>query len=69
MHAVRSGIQHIGDWSSDTDVFVLLMRYCHILHCEGLKELWIKAVVGDSTRYIPVHIPAPRIGQELCYLL
>ena len=45
------------------------MHYWSILHSEGLKELWIRAGVGDSTRYIPVHILAPRIGQELCCLL
>ena len=69
MHAVKSGIQCIVVLSSDTDVFVLLMHYWDILHCEGLRELWIRAGVGDSTRYIPVHILAPRIGKELCYLL
>ena len=66
MHAARSGIVAL---SGDTDVFVLLMHYWDILHSEGLKELWIRAGVGDSVRYIPVHILAPRIGQELCYLL
>ena len=69
MHAVRSGIQRIVALSGDTDVFVLLMHYWGILHSEGLKELWVRAGVGDTTRYIPVHILAPRIGQELCYLL
>ena len=68
MHAVRSGVQRIVALSGDTDVFVLLMLYWGILHSEGLKEFWIRACVGD-TRYIPVHILAPRIGQELCYLL
>lgn len=69
MHAVRSGIQRIVVLSGDTDVFVLLMHYWDILHSEGLRELWIRAGVGDSTRYIPVHILAPKIGKELCYLL
>lgn len=69
MHAVRHGIKCIVVLSGDTDVFVLLMHYWDILHSEGLSELWIRAGVGDSTRYIPVHILAPRIGQELCRLL
>ena len=34
-----------------------------------VQDLWVRAGVGDTTRYIPVHILAPRIGQELCYLL
>jgi len=69
MHAVRSGIQRIVVLSSDTDVFVLLMHYWDILQSKGLRELWIRAGVGDSTRYIPIHILAPRIGKEVCYLL
>ena len=68
MHAVRSGIQRIVALSGDTDVFVLHRHYWGILHSEGLKELWVRAGVGD-TRYIPVDILAPRIGQELSSLL
>ena len=48
---------------------VLLIHYWDILHSEGLHELWIRAGVGNSTRYIPIHILAPRIGKEFCYLL
>ena len=68
MHAVRTGIQRIVALSGDTDVYVLLMHYWGILHSEGLIELWVRAGVGD-TKYIPVHILAPRIEQELCYML
>jgi hypothetical protein len=45
------------------------MHYRDILHSEGLRELWIRACVGDSKRYFPVHILAPRNGKELWYLL
>jgi hypothetical protein len=45
------------------------MHYWDIFHSEGLRELWIRAGVGDSKIYIPVHILAPRIGKELWYLL
>jgi hypothetical protein len=69
MHAVRSGSQRIVVLIGDTDVRVLLMHYWDILHSEGLRELWIRAGVGDSKRYIPVHILAPRIGKVLWYLL
>ena len=69
MHAVRSGIQRIVALSGDTDVFVLFMHYWGILHSEGLKELWVRAGVGDTTRYIPVHILATRIDKNfaICY--
>jgi len=69
LHSVRSGMQHIVVLSGDTHVFVLLVHYWDILSSEGLRELWIRAGVGGSTRYIPVHILAPRIGKELRYLL
>ena len=69
MHAVRSGIERILVLSGDTDVFVLLMFYWSSLHSEGLKELWIRAGVANSTRYIPVHTLAPRVGTGLCCLL
>ena len=69
LHSVRSRMQRIVVLSGDTGVFVLLVHYWDILSSEGLRELWIRAGVGDSTRYIPVHILAPRIGKELCYLL
>jgi hypothetical protein len=47
MHAVKSGSQRIV-FFGDTDVFVLLIYYWDILHSEGLRELWIRAGVGDS---------------------
>jgi hypothetical protein len=64
MHAVRSGSQRIVVLFGDTNVFVLLMHYWDILHSEGLRELWIRACVSDSKRYIPVHILAPKNGKE-----
>ena len=69
MHSVKSEIQRIVVLSGDADVFVFLMHYWDNLHSEGLRGIWIRAGVGDSTRYIPVHMLAPRIGKELCYLL
>ena len=69
MHAVRWEVERIVVLFADTDVFILLRHYWGIYHREGLRELWIRAGVKDSTRYSPVHILAPRIGKELCYLL
>jgi hypothetical protein len=69
MRAVRSDSQRIVVLFGDTDVCVLFMHYWDILHSEGLRELWIRACVGDSKRYLPVHIRAPRVGKGLWYLL
>ena len=69
MHAVKSGTERIVVLSSDTDVFVLLMHYWQLLHSSGLLELWLRAGVGDTTRYIPVHTIASRVGKDLCCVL
>ena len=34
-----------------------------------LNELWVKAGVGDSTRFIPLHTLAIRLWQDLCQVL
>ena len=54
--------------SSDTDVLVLLLYYWNIFNRNGLKELWVRAGVGDTTRYLPVHTLADKIG-SLCSVL
>ena len=69
MHAVKQGKNRIIVLSSDTDVFILLMFYWSELNANGLEELLVKAGVGDSTRYIPIHILSKRIGRSLCQVL
>ena len=36
---------------------------------KGLKELWVRAGVGDTTRYIPLHTLYEWQGSELCKVL
>ena len=36
---------------------------------ENLKELWVRAGVGDSTRYVPLHTLYDRLGSNLCSVL
>ena len=69
MHAVKNGARRIIVLSSDTDVFVLLMHYWNVLHSNGLSEMWLRASVGDSTRYIPIHTLASRVKEKLCHVL
>ena len=35
----------------------------------GLAELWFKGGVGDSTRYVPLHILYMRLGGQFCLIL
>ena len=46
-----------------------MLYYWNYLQSAGLQELWIKAGVGDTTRFIPIHTVALRIGKELCQVL
>ena len=70
MHTItHSSITRIVVLSSDTDVFILMLYYWDELHSHGLDELWVKAGVGESTRFLPLHILVPRMGQELCRVL
>ena len=38
--------------TSDTDVIVALLYHMPAYQQKGLKELWVRAGVGDTTRYI-----------------
>jgi len=71
MHAVTHGISRIIVLSADTDVFVLMVFYWNVLHSHGLSELWVKDGVGDSTRFIPLHVLAlaAQMGENLCQVL
>ena len=69
MHAVTHGISRIIVLSADTDVFVLMVFYWNVLHSHGLSELWVKAGAGDSTRFIPIHVLAAQIGENVCQFL
>ncbi|KAG1696934.1 Alpha-N-acetylgalactosaminidase [Nymphon striatum] len=69
LHAVQHGMRRIVVLSSDTDVSILLIYYWATFLSNGLQELWVKAGVGDSTRFIPIHTLASRLGSALCHVL
>ena len=55
--------------SNDTDVIVALLFYVPIFLQEGLKELWVRAGRGTTTRFVPLHILHARLGPDLCTVL
>ena len=65
MHATRTGAKRLVILSGDTDVMVLALFSNSDLETNGLSELWMHVGVGDSTRYIPLHVIAEK-KQELC---
>ena len=42
-------------------MLVALLHHMETLKRHGLKELWMKAGVGDTTRFIPVHTLAAKL--------
>jgi len=55
LDATNYGAKQVVLLSNDTDVVVLGLHYWSILKAHGLKELWIKAGLGMTARYIPLH--------------
>src|SRR6267154_477406 len=67
--AVKQGNTRLVILSGDTDVVVPSLYYWFQLHECGLQELWQKAGVDNTTRYMPIHKLASSHGQELCSVL
>ena len=65
-NAAQNGIKRSVVVSNDTDVLVLLMNYWATFKEIGLEELWMRGGAGDTTRYIPVHSLAEKVGPEIC---
>jgi len=55
--------------SNDTDVIVALFHQMPVFLQFGIEELWVRAGIGDSTRYVPLHTLSKRLGQRLCAVL
>ena len=68
MYATRTGAKRLVILSCDTDVMVLALFFNSDLETNGLSELWMRAGVGDSVWYIPLHMIAEK-KQELCTVL
>ena len=62
LHSVTGGATRIVVLFNDTDVLVLLLHFWAALRAHGLQELWMRAGVAKSTRYLPVHVLAHRLG-------
>ena len=67
--AIKNESKRIVVLSNDTDVFALLLHYSHSFFALGMTELWVKYVMGESSRYIPIHIMANKIGPIECSVL
>ena len=55
--------------TSDTDVIVALLYHMPVFLGKGLEELWVRAGVGETTRYVPLHTMYTKLGHDLCRVL
>ena len=69
LHSVNGGASRVILLSNDTDVVVLGLHYWSLLKGHGLKELWIRADVGNSTRHIPLHTLVEKMDPEICKVI
>ena len=68
IHATQAEAKRLVILSGDTDVMVLALYISTDLKTNDLSELWICAGVGDSTRYISLHLIF-EMNPELCSVL
>ena len=68
IHVTQTGAKRLVILSSDTDFMVLALYFNTDLKTNSLSGLWMCAGVGDSTRYIPLHLIFER-KPELCSVL
>ena len=54
--------------SNDTDVTIVTLYYWSILQSIGHQDCWVKFGVSNTTRYIPLHTLAERIGSLTKFL-
>ena len=65
LDCVRTGHKKCTVLSNDTDVIVALIHHFAVFAQEGLEQLWVKAGVANSTRFIPIHILHQRLMPNL----
>ena len=62
---VHRGFCYIMVRTIDSDVVAIAVSVVQYLKPRGLKELWISYGTGASFKYIPVHLIANRLGDEI----
>lgn len=67
--ALKSGYKRCVVISNDTDVIVSLLYHIPLFKDHNLEELWVRAGVGDTTRFVPLHTLHQLLGPGLCAVL
>ena len=69
LYATEKGSEPVIVLSNDTDILVLNLYYTEKFKRKGLKEIMQRCGIGNTTRYIPVHILADKLGRDMCKVL
>ena len=69
LDCVRSGYKRCVVISNDTDVIVTLLFHFIVYVQEGLEQLWVKAGVGKTTRFISIHSLQKTLTPNLAKIL
>ena len=69
LDALKTGHKICVVVSNDTDVVVGLLYHMPTFVHHNIEELWVKAGIGDTTRYVPLHTIFKCIGKDLSAVL
>lgn len=69
LDALDSGYSVCVVVSNNPDVVVALLYHMQVFLQHNLEELWVRAGLGDTTRYVPLHTLFQNLGQQLCAVL
>ena len=54
---------------SNNTGFRVALHYCKMFQRHDVQEIWFMGGIGDTTRYIPVHTLATKLGNGFCKVL
>ena len=69
LDTLKTGHKRCVVMSNDTDVVVGLLYHMPFFLQHNLEELWVKAGIGDTTRFVPLHTIFKCIGEDLSAVL
>ena len=69
LDCIQAGYKTCVVISNDTDVIIALLYHVPNFLQKGMRELWVRAGRGTTTRFVPLHILHARLGSDLYTVL
>ena len=69
LNAAVDGMSTIILLSNDTDILVAMLYFVREIKAHGGQTIWMRGGVGNTTRYIPIHTLATKMGPPLCKII